>query len=288
MSNPMKKNPLGRGLESLIPRSNIPQAQTGEGEFKELDITDIVPNDFQPRRDFDTEALEALTKSVKSKGIIQPLVVMKRGNSYMLIAGERRLRAAGLAGLKKVPAVIIDEATDSEKLELALIENTQRDDLKPMELALAYKNLMEAYDCRQEDVARIAGKSRSAVANTMRLLDLSEPVMQALEMKLITEGHARVFLSLNEEQGTRLLNAILKNSLSVRQAEAMAKDLQNEGKPEKPKVLDADRQAVQKELEDFFGSKVRMKASGKKGGVIEIKYSSDEELDKIVNLVRGV
>ena len=288
--NPIKKNPLGRGIESLIPKaqpSELPYSDTGK--LREIDITDIDPNELQPRKDFDPVFLEALTQSIREKGVLQPLVVMKNASRYMLIAGERRFRAAGLAGLKSVPVVVVDEADDAERLELALIENTQRDDLKPLELAHAYKELMELCAYRQEDIARIAGKSRSAVANTLRLLELIPPVKQALEMKLITEGHARVFLTLDDKASKELLEVVLTRSLSVRQTEAMAKELLKGGEPRKIPHHDADKDAILLEMEDFFGSKVKFKNASKGGGgVIEIRYASAEELDKIINKVRSV
>lgn len=289
--NPIKKNPLGRGLESLIPRNEdakATSAQAGNDRLVEIDITDIEPNDLQPRYDFDQEALAALTNSVKSKGVLQPVVVVRKAGRYMLVSGERRWRASGLAGLKKIPAVIIEDSGENERLELALIENTQRDDLKPLELAKAYQDLMQRCGYRQEDIARIAGRSRPAVANTLRLLDLPAPVVAALEKKDITEGHARVFLTLPAEYINTLLNAVISKSMSVRQAEAMAKRLQEPGRePAEKAETDPDVKAVVKEIEDFFGSKVALKQKGKSGGVIEIRYESDEDLDKIVNKLRG-
>ncbi|MDR2884097.1 MAG: ParB/RepB/Spo0J family partition protein, partial [Deferribacteraceae bacterium] len=204
----------------------------------------------------------------------------------MLIAGERRWRAAGLAGLRTVPAVVIPHPEENERLELALIENTQRDDLKPMELARAYSALMIRCAYKQEELAKVAGKSRSAVANTLRLLDLEPIVMDALESKQLTEGHARVFLTLDKGLISELLNAVIQRGLSVRQTEALAKMLATE--PKKAVAADPNIEALTKEFESFFGSKVSMKGKkGKDSGVIEIKYSSAEELDKIVNKLRG-
>lgn len=292
--NPIKKNPLGRGLESLIPKaSQVNQSSAPDNKEEKLvdiDITDIYPNSSQPRKDFDRDALDALALSIKEKGLMQPIVVTRReGGGYSIVAGERRWRACGLSGMKSVPAVVIPAMSDSETFELALIENTQRDDLKPLELASAYKSLMENCSYRQEDVAKIAGKSRSAVANTLRLLDLNPAVMNALSQKLITEGHARAFLSLTEEKANALLNIVLNKSLSVRQTEALAKKFQKDesvscDEPEE----DADIDALLREMESYLGSKVKMKTNAKtKGGVIEIKYSSPEDLDRIVNKLRG-
>lgn len=282
----VKKSPLGRGIDSLIPRA-APQVQTDDrqdGRLIEADITEIKPNDQQPRHDFDPEALAALSTSVKERGIMQPLVVSRTNGGFMLISGERRLRAAGMAGLKKVPVVIIPQPDENNRLELALIENTQRDDLKPLELAKAYKELTERCSYIQEDIARIAGKSRSAVANTMRLLDLFPFVMEALEKKIITEGHARVFLTIDEGQARRLLNAVINRKLSVRQTEAMAREM---ARPVRSIDADPDQDAFAKELGDYFGLKVDVKNRGKRGGVIEIRYRSADELDTIVNKIRG-
>ncbi len=296
--NPIKKNPLGRGLESLIPRAPaapqpvFPDVTAGSGKLLEIDITDICPNDLQPRRDFDADGISALAESIRSKGVMQPLVVAKASGQsdtkYMLIAGERRWRASGLAGLKSVPAVVIDYPEDTDRLELALIENTQRDDLKPLELARAYSSLMDKCGYRQEDVARIAGKSRSAVANTLRLMDLPANVVEALEAKKITEGHARVFLSLDETQCARLLNAVTGQFLSVRQTEALAKRLQKAEKDEPVQEPDPNFEALAREMESFFGAKVHMKSRGKnnKRGVIQIRYESPEELDRIILKLR--
>jgi ParB family chromosome partitioning protein len=295
--NPIKKSPLGRGLDSLIPRTdNAKPTPTGTERLIDLDITAIKPNDQQPRYDFDEEALEALTTSIKEKGLLQPVIVVAQANGYMLISGERRWRASGLAGLKVIPAVVIDNVNENERLELALIENTQRDDLKPLELAKAYQELITRTGYRQEDVARIAGRSRSAVANTLRLLELTPLVMKALDKKMISEGHARVFLSVPENQQAKLLNDVISEALSVRQTEALAKLLQNDVEHKndtaEPKVfelpgLDPNMLAIAKEMESFFESKVTLKAKGKSSGVIEIRYSSEEDLDKIVNKLRG-
>ncbi|MDR0453357.1 MAG: ParB/RepB/Spo0J family partition protein [Deferribacteraceae bacterium] len=293
--NQIKKNPLGRGLGSLIPGAStvISDAAEVAGKYMEMDITDIYPNDSQPRRDFDAEKLASLADSIRSKGMLQPLVVTKPvGDSetkYMLIAGERRWRAAGLAGLKTVPAVLIEYPADSDRLELALIENTQRDDLTPLEQAQAYKSLMEKCDYSQEDVAHIVGKSRSAVANTLRLLELSANVMEALETKKITEGHARVFLSLNEAQRIRLLNAVINQSLSVRQTEVLAKKFQSSVQMDSLPSPDPNFESLAKEMENFFSARVKMKIRGKNSnrGVIEISYESHEDLDRIVSKLRN-
>ncbi len=214
----MKKNSLGKGLESLIPK-----AEKTRTIINEIDIADIIPNPDQPRKVFNEEALSELTDSIRKNGIIQPMVLAKgeEEGTYVIIAGERRWRAAGLAGLRRVPAVVREITKETEKLELALIENIQREDLGPLELARAYKNLMDKHEYRQEDVADVVGKSRSAVANTIRLLGLPERVIMALEEGHISEGHARALIGLEEKKAVEILIKIIENSLSVRDVEKL-------------------------------------------------------------------
>ena len=297
--NPIKNNPLGRGLGTLIPRNPLTaQTETADAaninkKFLEVDIADICPNDSQPRRYFEEEGLLSLAESISGKGVIQPLVVAKTDGQgkakYMLIAGERRWRAAGLAGLKNIPVVLIERPTETERLELALIENTQRDDLTPLELAQAYRSLMDKCGYGQEDVARIVGKSRSAVANTLRLLSLPASIMEALESKMISEGHARSFLSLDETQQAKLLNAIINRSLSVRRTEALAKKLQKGEKAVPSPEQDPNFEALIKEMECFFGSKIKLKSRNKNinRGIIEIRYESLDDLDRIISKLRS-
>jgi len=209
----MKKNSLGKGLESLIPK-----AEKTRTIVNEIDIADIKANPDQPRKVFDEEALAELTDSIRKNGVIQPLVLAhgEEEGTYVIIAGERRWRASGLAGLRRVPAVVRELTKDTEKLELALIENIQREDLGPLELARAYKNLMETHSYRQEDVAEVVGKSRPAIANSLRLLSLPKRIIKALEEGRITEGHARVLIGLDEKKAVEILIKIIDNNLSVR------------------------------------------------------------------------
>ncbi len=278
----MKKNSLGKGLESLIP----PRADRSGKMVSEIDISEIMPNPDQPRKVFDEEALAELTESVRRNGIIQPIVLAKGEDFYIIIAGERRWRAAGLAGLKKVPAVVRELTRDSEQMELALIENIQREDLGAMELARAYKNLMDTHGYRQEDVADVVGKSRSAVANTIRLLGLPQRVLEALEQKLISEGHARCLIGLPDHKIIEILTKIIENGLSVRETEKLASKKE---KPEKEKKKEDENiflMSLKGEMEEFFKTKIEIKRR-KDGGTIEIKYSSDDELDRIIRTIRG-
>jgi ParB family chromosome partitioning protein len=278
----MKKNSLGKGLESLIP----PKAEKPKGLINEIDIADIQPNKNQPRTVFDEEALAELSESIKRNGIIQPLVLAKSEDGYIIIAGERRWRAAGLAGLRKVPAVVREVKEESEKLELALIENIQREDLGAVELAKAYRNLMETHGYRQEDVAEVVGKSRSAVANTIRLLGLPEKVIEALSENRITEGHARALIGLDEQKAVEILIKIIENNLSVRETEKLVSKKEKPAEPKQEKEEDVFLMSLKGEMEEFFRTKIDIKPS-KKGGTIEIKYASNDELDRIIKTIRG-
>lgn len=291
----MKKNPLGRGLESLIPKApeaarkdDTPRQTAGVAE---VDIASIVPNDNQPRTVFEQDALSELVESIRQKGIIQPIIVTpKNGGGYMIIAGERRWRAAGLAGLKRVPVVVKEVHSERERLELAIIENIQRADLNPLELAKAYKNLMEMHDYRQEDVAVIIGKSRSAIANTLRLMNLPERALSALEKDIISEGHARALLSLDSEEDIlAMLAEIIKKNLSVRDTEQRVKNFKrpvDSGKSASDEERDLFIKTLADEFEDFFKSKVAIRPK-KRGGVIEIAYSSSDNLEAIIKIIRG-
>jgi ParB family chromosome partitioning protein len=280
----MKKNSLGRGLESLIPK-NETKASVGE-----IDMALIYANTNQPRKRFDQDTMDELVSSVREKGVIQPIVLTKTDEGYMIIAGERRFRAAGLAGLKKIPAIVKNVDNEAERLELALIENVQRQDLNSYDLSMAYKNLMENYGYTQEEVAKVIGKSRSAVANTLRLLNLPPKAMEALKEELITEGHARALLSLEDEKKViPLLKKVIEGCLSVRETERLAAKYKKDDKTEKtPKSPEADvfLMSLKNELEEFFKTRITLKA-GKKGGTIEIKYGSDDELDRIIKTIRG-
>lgn len=279
----MKKSPLGKGLESLIPK-----AEKTRTIVNEIDIADIMPNPEQPRKVFNEEALEELTDSIRKNGVIQPLVLAtgEEEGKFIIIAGERRWRAAGLAGLRRVPAVVRELSRETEKLELALIENIQREDLGPLELARAYRNLMDTHDYRQEDVADVVGKSRSAVANTIRLLGLPKKVIKALEENLISEGHARALIGLEEKKAVEILIKIIENNLSVRDVEKLV------SKKERAEIIKQEEEenifvmSLKAEMEDFFRTKIEIKPA-KKGGTIQIKYSSDDDLDRIIKTIRG-
>jgi len=279
----MKKSPLGRGLESLIPKGESTQRSPVE-----VDITDIIPNSEQPRQKFDSEKLIELAESIKSKGLIQPIIVTKQGEKYVIIAGERRWRACGLAGLKKIPVIVKDINDDKERLELALIENIQREDLNSVEVAVAYKNLIEKFGYTQEELAKIVGKSRSAVANLLRLLKLPKEVINSLTENEITEGHARALLGLEEKDDIlNVLRIVVKRKLSVRETERLIQRVKKGAiKKESFQERDVFIDALEKEFEEFFKTKVNIKQK-KNGGTIEIKYTSNDELNTILEMIRG-
>ncbi len=287
----MKKQSLGRGLESLIPKGTQKQVSSQSG-LMEIDITEIIPNDNQPRTVFDDNLLQELSLSIQEKGVIQPIIVTKADNGkYMIIEGERRWRASGLAGKKTIPAVLRNTDTAKERLELALITNAQREDLNPIELAKAYDRLIKDYNYTQEDISQIMGRSRSAVANRLRLLNLPEPALIALEDKDITEGHARALLSLEDKsQILYFLSQITDKSLSVREVEqAIKKANSNLLENEKVVVKKEPKTYIinlRSEMENFFKAKVNIKEKSK-GGVIEIRYDSDDSLDTIIKKIRG-
>lgn len=293
------KKGLGKGLDSLIPHNNtikkeekktveVIKEKAGETTLK---LSEIEPNRNQPRKNFNEDALEELKESIKEFGVIQPIVVQKRKDYYEIIAGERRWRAAKLAGIKEVP-VIIKDYTDKEIMEIALIENIQREDLNPIEEAMAYKNLIDEYNLKQDEVAQRVSKSRATVTNAMRLLKLTEEVQRMLTEDMISSGHARALLAVeNPEMQIELANKIFDEKLSVRETEKLVKQLNNpKKKPDKKEDIPnkAVYEDIEEKLKSKVGSKVRLnyKANGK--GKIEIEYYSNAELERIYDLIMGI
>jgi ParB family chromosome partitioning protein len=277
-----KRSGLGKGLEALIPTGQpAPTGDLGGVTHVALDL--IQRNPRQPREKFDLEELENLAASIREHGVIQPLIVSPSNNGiYILIAGERRLQASRKAGLRTVP-VVMRHATDQQLLELALIENVQRADLNPIEEAEAYQHLAKEFKMSHEMIAERVGKSRVAVTNTLRLLDASAAVKQALVDGRITEGHARALLALNSAKAQEvLLNQIVNLDLSVRQAEALARKYSGQKPASKKKAnQSADVNDVERRLRSSLGTKVSLK-HGKRGGTVTIYYYSDEELDSLL------
>lgn len=300
----VKRNGLGKGLDSLIPNKSSKSSSStekhdvktekeeksaGTGEIL-VKINEVEPNREQPRKDFDEDSLMELADSIKQFGILQPLIVQKKKDYYEIIAGERRWRAAKLAGVKEVP-IIVKDYTDQEIVEISLIENIQRENLNPIEEAMAYKRLLEEFNLKQDEVAERVSKSRTAVTNSMRLLKLSDRVQQMIVDDMITTGHARALLAIDdEEQQFMLANKIFDEKLSVRETEKLVKSLKNPKK--EVKKIKQERMFVYNDLADhmknIIGTKVSVnpKANGK--GKIEIEYYSEDELERIYDLIMSI
>lgn len=278
----MAKKALGKGFGTLFGDETAVSIETGVTELK---ITQIEPNANQPRKTFDQEKLAILAESIKEHGLIQPIIVVKADeNTYTIVAGERRWRAAKKAGLTTIPVVIKDYSSQTVT-EVALIENLQREDLNPIEEALGYKSLIDEYSMTQDEISKRIGKSRSAVANSLRLLSLEDELQKYLISGEISEGHARAILSLNGYVLREfLLNRIINEGLNVRQTEKLAKDLQLV-KEEKPKVVtasDIEIERIKNRLEQGFGTKVKIQHGNKKGK-IEIEYYGNDDLERILS-----
>lgn len=298
----VKKGGLGKGLDALISEKkvNTVNKDTQEND-KDLyrdavmvDIQKVEPNREQPRKNFDEDALLELSDSIKQFGILQPLLVQDKKEYYEIIAGERRWRAAKMAKIKEVP-VIIKNLTDQEIVEISLIENIQREDLNPIEEAIAYKRLLEEFNLKQDEVAERVSKSRTAVTNSMRLLKLSDAVQQMVIDDLITTGHARALLGIDDpEKQYATAQKIFDEKLSVRETEKLIKKMQNEKKntlkkeePVDPK-MDIIYQDLEEKLKNILGTKVMINKKNAKKGSIEIEYYSPEELDRIIELFQTI
>lgn len=299
---PIKKKGLGKGLDSLIPDNKSMKSVTSEKtvESKEdaaaksgvqvMKINEVEPNRDQPRKNFDEDALLELSDSIKQFGVLQPLLVRKRKDYYEIIAGERRWRAAKLAGVKEVP-VIEKEYTDQEILEIGLIENIQRENLNPIEEAIAYKRLLEEFNLKQDEVAERVSKSRTAVTNSMRLLKLSDKVQQMIIDDVISTGHARALLAIDDpELQYTLANKIFDEKLSVRETEKLVKEIKNPKKPKekKPVANSFIYQDLEEKMKSVFGTKVSIASKGKGKGKIEIEYYSDDELEHLFDMMMSI
>lgn len=297
----VKRGGLGKGLDSLIPDKKVNKEKTVEKKKEEtvkngeqmIKVSMIEPNREQPRRMFEEDSLLELADSIKQFGVLQPILVQKKSDYYEIIAGERRWRAAKLAGIKEVP-VIVREFTEQQAVEIALIENIQRENLNPIEEAMAFKRLLEEFSLKQDEVAERVSKSRTAVTNSMRLLKLDQRVQQMIIDDMISTGHARTLLAIeNGEQQYTLANKIFDEKLSVRETEKLIKELKNPKKEKVKPVIENDfiyRDSEEK-LKSKMGTKVNVnnKANGK--GKIEIEYYSEKEFERIFDLlmtIRGV
>ncbi|MDQ2966263.1 MAG: ParB/RepB/Spo0J family partition protein [Chloroflexota bacterium] len=278
---PERHQGLGRGLSALIPQRTPPPGPI------EIPVRRIMSNPYQPRRRIDEEALKGLRDSILEHGVIQPILVTETIEGYRLVAGERRLRAAELAGLERIPAVV-RQLADPGQLELALVENLQREDLDAMEEAHAYRQLIEEFGFTQETVARRVGRARSTVANTLRLLELEPSVQAAIGDGRLTEGHGRTLVGLEPEVQARLLDSIVGQALSVRQTEELVRRLR-EPRPTAAapkKQSDPDLERVEEDLRRSLGTKVSL-ARTRRGGRIVIEYYSDEELGRLYERLTG-
>jgi ParB family chromosome partitioning protein len=274
---------LGKGLGALIPEKSTSDLE-GRRVFHFCGIEEIQPSPFQPRKAFDDEQLQGLVGSIREKGILQPLIVRRKGESYELIAGERRWRAAQKAGVKEVP-ILIKDIPESEILELSLIENIQRENLNPIEEAEAFKKLVDHFHLTQEEISRKVGKDRTTIANTIRLLKLPPEIRQSLADGAISVGHARAFLSLDALEKQKLaFKKVLAANLSVRQTESLVKRIHSKGHPGHLKNNQEWNPLVE-ELQRVLGTRVRI-VGNRKRGRIEIEFYSQDELDRIIDLLR--
>jgi ParB family chromosome partitioning protein len=282
-ARPERHQSLGRGLSALIPQRGYAGGST------EIPVARIRPNPRQPRQSMDQAELEALAASITEHGVLQPILVTETLDGYQLVAGERRFRASQLAGLERIPA-IIRQLADREQLELALVENLQREDLGPMEEANAFRSLVDEFGLSQEEVAARVGRARSTIANTLRLLDLDPRLQQALADGALTEGHARALGGLPTEQQPRVLATVVEQALSVRQTEELVRRLREPRAPRAsqaaPRRLDPDLERVEEELRRSLGTKVTV-ARSRRGGRIIIEYYSDEELGQLYDRLIG-
>jgi len=278
----IKKFALGKGLGALIPEDiNVKE----EVEKNLININLIRSNDKQPRKNFDNEKIAELAQSIKEHGIIQPIIVTKKDDYYVIVAGERRWRAAKLLGLKEIPALVMD-LSEKNILEISLIENIQRQDLNPIEEAISYKKLLTDFNLTQEELSKRIGKSRVSITNTLRLMNLCDTVKQYLIDEVITEGHGRVLLSVTDEKlQCELAQKVIDENLSVRELERVIKNLNSEKKERKKKdELDPYYKEITEKLQDYLGTKVNISNKNNKGK-IEIEYYSNEDLQRILEIM---
>ena len=297
-----KKSGLGKGLDALIPAGNKKTVVKKDSEpviiekivekkgVETLKITEVEPNREQPRKNFDEDALLELADSIKQYGVIQPLIVQKKADHYEIIAGERRWRAAKMAGMKEIP-VIIKDYTDQQVMEISLIENIQREDLNPIEEAMAYKNLMEEFHLKQDEIAEKVSKSRTAVTNSMRLLKLDKRVQQMMIDDMISAGHARTLITIEDPDAQyNIATKIFDEKLSVRETEKLVKLLQKpEVKKEKvEKVNSFIYKDIEEKMKAILGTKVTVDHKSNNKGKISIEYYSNEELERILYLLESI
>lgn len=288
-----KRFGLGKGLNALIPEDTVilepkkGKDKNDDNGYSLIDINLIKSNESQPRKSFDDEKIMELAESIKSNGIIQPLILRKDKYDYIIVAGERRWRAAKYIGIKEIPAVIMD-LTEKQILEISLIENIQREDLNSIEEAIAYKKLITDFDLTQEQLSKRIGKSRVAITNTMRLLNLSEDVQQYIIEGVISEGHGRALLAITDSKlQCELAQNVIDDKLSVRELEFLIRKLKTKSEPSKSKAKKETNpyyKEVIEKLENYFGTKVNVTNKNNKGK-IEIEYYSEEDLQRILEII---
>jgi ParB family chromosome partitioning protein len=278
-----QKRGLGRGLSALIPG-----AEGAGGSVLEIPLAELESNPLQPRRRFEPAALEEMAATIRTHGVLTPVVVRRAAHGYQIVAGERRVRAARLAGLARIPA-IVKEASNAQALEMALVENLQREDLNPLEAAEAYRRLVEDFGLSQEDVAGRLGRDRSSVANALRLLRLPRRLREDLAAGILSEGHARALLGLEKAADQlRARDLVVKRRLTVRATEALVRRLRRgtAGPGGRPRTGDPNLRALEDQLRVALGTKVRIERNGKRG-TLEISFFSDEDLTRLVELIAG-
>ncbi len=282
------KKVLGRGLGALIPqRPEAPEVLHATPGLAEIPISQIQPNPYQPRKTFNEASIEELARSVREHGIVQPLVVTRAGDKYKLIAGERRFRAAQKAGLTTVPALIKEMMQEGDALQIALIENIQREDLNPIEEALAYHQLHDDFQLTQEEISKRVGKERSTVANFLRLLKLPDPVKKLLASGQLSMGHARALLAIESpKKQEQLADRVVRKNLNVRQTEMLASESSPKTTEKKEKEKDVFTRDAEEKLQRTLRTKVEIDRR-RRGGVIHIRYGSEDELIRVVDELMG-
>ena len=283
-----KKFALGKGLSALIPEEVVVESGQDKKSGTLIPLNEIKNDNNQPRKSFDNDKIAELTESIKTHGIIQPLILRKSDDGfYIIVAGERRWRAAKMAGLKDVPAIVM-ELSEKEVLEISLIENIQRQDLNPIEEALAYKKLLSEFELTQEDLSKRIGKSRTAITNTMRLMNLDSRVQQYIIEGIITEGHGRALLGIKDEEiQYELSQKVIDENLSVRELERLVKKIvEGKNKEEKSAITELNPyyKEIKNQLQNYFGTKVNISNKNSKGK-IEIEYYSEDDLQRILDII---
>lgn len=280
-----KKKGLGKGLGALLSNTTFEEIIDEKDYIEEIDIKKIIPNIEQPRKFFSEESLESLKESINNHGVIQPIIVRKKGSKYEIIAGERRYRASQLAGKEKIPAIIKD-MENIEVKKIALIENIQREDLTVTEEAFAYKSLIEEYNITQEELSKELAKSRSYIANTMRLLNLDENTLGLIEEGKITRGHGRALLNIPKEDRDEIVKEILEENINVREVEKKVKNLKGKKVIKKEREEDIYIKDLEDELMEIFGTKIKLNIKNNKGK-IEMEFYDLDDLDRLLELLKN-